>query len=105
MIKWGPWGLVCLGVLVAGCAQRPAAPPAPEQATRVFELDRLEFGVRAALVDRYQLKGLELVRCPPGQPVVAQRRFSCEATVSGHRRQVEVTVRDAGGGLDVGAPR
>ncbi|WHT15755.1 DUF4333 domain-containing protein [Crossiella sp. CA-258035] len=110
MMRFGRSGLAVCGVLVAalsGCAgaARPgAAPPVSSSAGPVFEVARVEDGVRKVLVDKYRVAGLASVRCPSGQPVVPSSSFACLVVVSGAAKQVRLTVRGADGSYEVGLP-
>ncbi|MGO1053449.1 DUF4333 domain-containing protein [Crossiella sp. CA198] len=98
-------GVLLVTAALAGCAgpsrgaTPPGTPPVP-----VFEQDRLEFAVRSVLVDKYEVTGLEMVRCPGRQPIEDARVFSCLAVLSGQSKQVRVTVRGASGTFEVDRP-
>ncbi|GAA2813636.1 DUF4333 domain-containing protein [Crossiella cryophila] len=98
-------GVLLLTAALAGCAGPPrGATPPGKPAVPVFDQDRLEFGVRSVLVDRYEVTGLDIVRCPSGQPIEDARIFSCLAVLSGESKQVRVTVRGANGTFEVDRP-
>ena len=71
---------------------------------KVFDTAKVEQGVTGVLTNDYKLKASN-VKCPDNQAVKAGITFSCQVTVDGAQKTVQITVKSDDGHYEVGQPQ
>ncbi|GAA3438428.1 DUF4333 domain-containing protein [Kutzneria kofuensis] len=71
---------------------------------KVFDTAKVEQGVTGVLTDNYKLKASD-VKCPDNEPVKAGTTFTCQVTVDGAQKNVQITVKSDDGHYEVGQPQ
>lgn len=71
--------------------------------TTVFDQNAVQDGVRRILSDEYG-QSPQQVSCPADQEVQTGARFTCQATIDGEQRDVNITVRTDAGEYEVARP-
>lgn len=69
----------------------------------VFDQAAVQDGVNRILTENYG-QNVSAVSCPEDQAVEAGATFTCQATIDGQQRPVQVTVRNDDGEYEVGQP-
>jgi len=71
---------------------------------KVFDTAKVEQGVTGVLTNDYKLKASN-VQCPDNQAVKTGTTFSCQVTVDGAQKTVQITVKSDDGHYEVGQPQ
>ena len=71
---------------------------------KVFDTAKVEQGVTGVLTNDYKLKASD-VKCPDNQPVKTGTTFTCQVTVDGAQKTVQITVKSDDGHYEVGQPQ
>ncbi|MDV6014001.1 DUF4333 domain-containing protein [Haloechinothrix sp. LS1_15] len=96
-----------------GAEVRPSPPPeqpevpeatSPSPLPRVFDDAAMQDEVHRVLTEHFDVAGLDVVTCPPEQPVSEGITFTCTATIDGEEHDVPITVTDDDGAYTVGEP-
>jgi len=84
---------VALALAMLGCTETVPGRGVPPSADRVFDTDSMNRDIAGQYADRF---GPRVdVRCPPEQPVVVDRTFTCD--IVGQSGKIEVKVTGADG--------
>lgn len=85
--------------------ETPSGASQPVSQQRMFDHTEVQDAVYSLLARTYQIQNVELVICPPNQPVERGSKFSCTAKIDGESTLVPITVTSAEGDYRVGRPR
>ncbi|RLK59100.1 DUF4333 domain-containing protein [Actinokineospora cianjurensis] len=92
------WVLVATVVVIAGAVAVLGFITPGWFNKRVFDVNAVQDGVKSILTDKYSIEGVESVSCPAQQEVKKDNRFTCEVTISGEKKTVNITVRNSTNG-------
>ncbi|MGH3864281.1 DUF4333 domain-containing protein [Actinokineospora sp.] len=100
----GLWIGVVVVVLLAGAFAVTAFFKPGFMVTKVFDQSAMQEGVKSILTDKYNIEKVESVTCPSNKAVKKDTQFTCEATIAGEKRTVNITVRNDAGEYEVAPP-
>jgi len=72
--------------------------------TKVFDTAAVQSGVQRVLTENYQVADVSGVVCGPDIKVVQGATFTCEATIAGTKKSVQVRITSNAGDYEVGRP-
>jgi hypothetical protein len=72
--------------------------------TKVLDTSTLESGVKGILQNDYKIN-VSTVNCPASPEVKVGSTFTCQATVGGQQKQVQVTIKNTDGLYEVAQPK
>ncbi|EWC59114.1 hypothetical protein UO65_5605 [Actinokineospora spheciospongiae] len=100
----GIWIAVVAVVLVAGVVAVLAFVTPGFANTKVFDQNAVQDGVKSILTGKYSVENVESVSCPADQEVKKDARFTCDVTIGGEQKKVNITVRSDEGEYEVAPP-